>query len=279
MGSYWCNLALFYYDWFGNVDYEKWTVTKDTVFEGETCSKIEKENLIYCYERPEIEYTFERNDSIFFWDTSFNQFQYFYNFSPTIGDSIIYIYNAKFSTPTGKDTVIMYFDSISNIIINTMSLKKIHVSYLFDDSIVSGNPLIESIGDLFYFYHFNREARGLCDGDYTYGLRCYEDSIIGFYQVEGKDSCEHYLPYTSIENEIEVSVTIFPNPAQNELKIISESEIFSEYRITNSLGQIQLSGQIQKINPSINISLLQSGVYFIQLDSKNTTSILKFIKN
>jgi len=267
------------YDWDGNINYEKWTVTKDTIFEGVNCRKIVKENIIYCYERPEIEYTFERNDSIFFWDTLFNEFQLFYNFSPTIGDSITYIYNAKFSTPTGKDTVIMYFDSISNTTINTISLKKIHVSYLFEDSIVPGNPLIESIGDLFYFFHFNREARGLCDGDYTRGLRCYEDSNIGFFQVEGQDSCEHNVPYTSIKNDVSDNVVIYPNPVENELKIISEDIIYSNYRVIDNLGQIQFSGELKKSKQSINTSTLQNGIYFIQLENKNLSSILDSIVN
>ncbi len=81
---------------------------------------------------------------------------------------------------------------------------------------------------------------------------------------------------TSIQNTQIENVAISPNPVKNELTITGDN--ISHYRVSNSLGQIVLQGEIN--NNKINVSELSSGNYFIQLMSNTHQQIAvsKFVK-
>jgi hypothetical protein len=69
--------------------------------------------------------------------------------------------------------------------------------------------------------------------------------------------------------EIENEFSIYPNPATNELFISSENNILvNEITIYNQLGQNVL--QQNGVNNSIDISMLQQGIYVIELVSGNS---------
>lgn len=265
-----------YYDWDGKICYTKFVVKKDTIFQDENCKKIIKENKLYCYNRSEIEYTFMRNDSVFFWDTLSNSFQLIYNFGANVGDSIVYIYYEPFNPPTNIDTVIMFVDSISSIEINSSTLKEFHVTYNFGDSSFYQSKIIENIGDIFYMFHYNWGAKAVCDGGYTTGLRCYEDSNIGFYQVEGQDSCEHYV--SSVNERIKSeNINIYPNPTTNKLHLQKDKSINM-----NSITLTNINGKHLKTYPAnsteIDISNLTKGVYLLQIETNQEIITEKVIK-
>jgi YD repeat-containing protein len=82
------------------------------------------------------------------------------------------------------------------------------------------------------------------------------------------------LDVPSIEKEM---VTVYPNPAENQITVNSSMKIDS-YQIFNALGEKVLGGVLT--NPTIQIESLHSGSYFIVLDDKNgnQTYRKKFIK-
>ena len=60
------------------------------------------------------------------------------------------------------------------------------------------------------------------------------------------------------------SFTIYPNPATNELYISSNHEIIiDEVNIYNQLGQRNVHQQ--NFNNAIDVSMLQSGIYILEL--------------
>jgi hypothetical protein len=70
---------------------------------------------------------------------------------------------------------------------------------------------------------------------------------------------------------------VYPNPAINILNINPNfGTIKSTYRITNVLGQVITSGTIK--NNSVNISILERGIYLIELTDEEETFTQKFIK-
>lgn len=78
-------------------------------------------------------------------------------------------------------------------------------------------------------------------------------------------------------NEIEKEdIKIFPNPASDILNIDSKHEINS-IRIFNSNGKLCLNQNNGNIE-IVNISELSSGIYFIELSTKDFVKKLKFIK-
>jgi len=111
----------------GDVDYIKITSEKDTMIAGELCRKITKRHKIICNDRPYTEYLFSRNDTVFFLDTAFNQFQILYIFSANAGDSwSIKVRNEELQQ---TDSVFVVVDSVSTKQINGINLRALHVTY------------------------------------------------------------------------------------------------------------------------------------------------------
>jgi hypothetical protein len=83
---------------------------------------------------------------------------------------------------------------------------------------------------------------------------------------------------TSIQDEIELGEILFyPNPVNDILKFNPKSEIKS-VKIIDFLGKIVLETNTnEKIN-EINLEELTSGIYFIELGTKNNQLFCKFVK-
>lgn len=67
---------------------------------------------------------------------------------------------------------------------------------------------------------------------------------------------------------------LYPNPATNQIKIINK-KIISSIEIINSQGQILITTK----NSSIDISQLESGIYFVKAYSNDGIYSERFIKN
>jgi hypothetical protein len=79
-----------------------------------------------------------------------------------------------------------------------------------------------------------------------------------------------------IDELSDVSFTLYPNPASNELFITSENNIpINEIIIFNQLGQNVLHQYM--VNNSIDVSMLQSGIYVIELVSGSSKYRKKLI--
>ncbi len=85
------------------------------------------------------------------------------------------------------------------------------------------------------------------------------------------------LGVNDVANSLEIS--IYPNPAQEELTISNTSGIVLEkMQIIDAVGRIVQIGTLEK-NNVINISSLRRGIYFLKVESQNSASVIKFIKN
>jgi hypothetical protein len=80
---------------------------------------------------------------------------------------------------------------------------------------------------------------------------------------------------TGINTAPENSLTVFPNPAGEELKIQNAESRIEGIEIYNKLGQKVLS--MHHPSTSVDVSKLKPGVYFIRLISKEETVFRKFI--
>lgn len=71
---------------------------------------------------------------------------------------------------------------------------------------------------------------------------------------------------------------IFPNPATNELVIISDKGAYSSFSITNQLGQVMMQGTISGTQTTTDIRSLAPAMYYITLKGDQGTKVEKFIK-
>jgi hypothetical protein len=254
----------------GDINYIKFTSEKDTLIFGENCKKITKRHKIGCNDRPEIEYLFSRNDTVFFLDTIFNDFQILYDFSATATDSwIIKIKDEEQEI----DTLTITVDSVSTTQINGQALKTLYVTYDKDDENISEtytSTIIEKIGDTKYMFNWYPWSNVACDVNYTSGLRCYQDSDIGLYSTGIVDSCDYVYIWTGINNvKSSDQIKLFPNPAQDFVEI--DAKGYSNYKIElfDLNGRLLKSDNAFDSSFKLDLSFINKGVYVILLRNKN----------
>jgi len=82
---------------------------------------------------------------------------------------------------------------------------------------------------------------------------------------------------TKAEKVLEKDLVIYPSPAIDKLHLIGV-EKGSVYRVYNSSGILQVLNKVETDDPVLNISKLLSGVYFIELRSKNQIRTARFVR-
>jgi hypothetical protein len=264
------------------IDYIKIESVKDTLIEGITCKKLTKRHNIGCTDRPDVEFMYSQDDKVYFYDSGFNTFQILYDFGANTGDSWI-IRVKDYLDPDDTDSLVVTVDSTDFKVINGVELKRLFVTYLF---LNETNPnysynatIIESVGDLWYMFNYYPEWAFGCDANFSQGLRCYEDPVIGLYETGIADSCTYVQFWTGIEEGSKSPVEIFPNPTSEFIAVKGGPGICSRYRILNITGKEILSGTV--VNNQIGVQNLAKGLYIIELYStKNIIlSRQKFLKN
>lgn len=85
------------------------------------------------------------------------------------------------------------------------------------------SAIIEGIGDIQDLFNIVPRSAGACDGNYSKGLRCYEDNILGYYSTGLADSCNEIRYWTGNNGPEKNDINIFPNPAK-EMLVLREAE-------------------------------------------------------
>lgn len=73
------------------------------------------------------------------------------------------------------------------------------------------------------------------------------------------------------------NVKIFPNPAGQHAQIVS-NEIIEHLSVYSVSGKIVHQSKPQKLETSINLEKLETGIYFVKIKSKSGETTLKLIK-
>lgn len=198
MGTSWYYTEKFTFGNEDNEDYIKFESVKDTMYAGKNCRKIIKRHEVICNDRPWIEYMYEENGKVYFYDPNFYGFQVLYDFNTNQNDTwTIFIEDYG----DDIDTLLVVVDSTKIVAINGVDLKKLYVTYNFihesfmneteQDTMIYQSVIIERIGDLTYMFNYVPEWSAVCDANYSDGLRCYEDSIVGLFETGLADSCDY----------------------------------------------------------------------------------------
>lgn len=83
---------------------------------------------------------------------------------------------------------------------------------------------------------------------------------------------------TSVQQkDFSSEIVLYPNPVLNKLHIETENTIPISYQIISSLGIVMQQGELFQVN-ELDVSSLQSGVYFIRLWNKESLFLRHFIK-
>ncbi|MBS1584471.1 MAG: T9SS type A sorting domain-containing protein [Bacteroidetes bacterium] len=73
-------------------------------------------------------------------------------------------------------------------------------------------------------------------------------------------------------------VQVYPNPANNEITIKSDNEIFNSLTVTNAMGQEVMQHSLNNNETKVNVKTLPAGVYYITLKGVDGNVVKKFVK-
>ncbi len=133
-----------------------------------------------------------------------------------------------------------------------------------------GNPDYNSSENT-YFGHFNQEITS-SPIVYIYGggTQLYWEIAPGF-GLQFQDT-----PFLSTQDNVTTNVTLFPNPTLNNLSINTNGFSISEISIYTSKGRL-IASEIYN-GQTIDVSSLNSDIYFLELISEGKKTVKKFIK-
>lgn len=80
------------------------------------------------------------------------------------------------------------------------------------------------------------------------------------------------------ENSFATAITLYPNPTKNTLQLNTQDNTIDQVIIYTMTGSKVLQLDIDTVSPTVDVSNLASGVYYIQLYSGKNVALKKFAK-
>jgi hypothetical protein len=226
------------------------------------------------------EYVYEKNGIVYWWNKDLEEFTTLYNLNAEAGD--------EWTIKVGNDSLIMHVDDVEDIEYNGQIFRLMHMSDA--DDLFSGD-IVCGVGHLTSFFPERLMTRG--KGYRVGGLRCYWVNEELFFKYGDRD-CDaiykdlHYgieednpsAPSTGLGSE--GTLVVYPNPANDVLFVETHGRASlpnQTYRVTNLMGQILLTGQVETFHETslqtINVSSLPAGMYFISVGGQTVTFVVK----
>jgi hypothetical protein len=247
------------------LEFREWISIGDTLVSGKLCTIIQNTGTSVIGDYSHQLITYEDSNRVYWYNK--NQFTILYDFNKNTGET--------WTTMEDTCEVIVTVDSTSFEIINGFTLK---VQYISTSISAFRGKVLQYIGHLgqpnpdFSLPCYNIQP----DGNYYRGLRCYQDTLIGYYNFGISPSCEYTTTGTdNLENTL--SFQIYPNPTSNYLTIAAEISKELEFKIYNSLGQLIKEGVLNSRSAIIYIDELNAGLYTLKLNDTTQSAIKYFI--
>ena len=80
------------------------------------------------------------------------------------------------------------------------------------------------------------------------------------------------------ENPFTTAISLYPNPAKNTLHLNTQDQTINQVNIYTMTGSRVMQLDINTVSPTVDVSSLASGVYYIQLYSGKNVALKKFVK-
>ncbi len=237
-------------------DYSTMESIKDTMINTKPAKKLSFFNPSIC-SWISTSYIYSDSNRVFYFDQGNDTFHLLYDLNLNAGQSWDIITN------NSQDTFTVTVDSTDSNIINSDTLKVQYISSA-DPLFEFSGKVIDKIGNTGYFF----PQIGVCDPGVG-GLRCYEDSSLGFSIHDTTFSiCDSvYTIFISV-NEIDLnkSIHLYPTLFQSSIYIKLDKDISERIRVTiySINGEIVLSRYIGR-DTKLDVSYLNSGIYILEI--------------
>ena len=249
----------------------KFSIPKDTIVDNKNCLILLSEHYS-CTQRPKRDIIYQDGSKIYYYHREDLTFRLLYDFNAEIGDTIqVRLWDGH---DNSFDYVYFLVDSIEYVDYSYISLKRfIYRSRVLIDGNLTGNDflheILEGIGSTINLFYWPNN--GLCDGLVVRDLICFEHPDYGIYS-QNPDECNLTTSFTPSSGE-EDSITIFPNPTNQILRIATQLT-YREIEIYDLSGRRVLESQ--PIN-FIDISGLAKGLYVIKFITASSEQTSKFL--
>jgi hypothetical protein len=109
-------------------------------------------------------------------------------------------------------------------------------------------------------------------------LRASDNTILASTFGRGMFTSQFTTNLSLEENNFSQSIKLYPNPVRNNLHVELSNNLVGNatYKIHNILGQTVTQGDLK--NESVNVSTLNSGLYFIEISTEGKKGVKRFIK-
>lgn len=106
-------------------------------------------------------------------------------------------------------------------------------------------------------------------------LRCYSDEDVDYINSNYDKDCDFITTVGISKNDIDLNITLAPNPAQNEFEVIGDIHPKATFKVISLIGR---TWEVERVDNKIDISFLPSGTYHLRIESDNQVSHHRFIK-
>lgn len=252
----------------GDISYLLIESVGDTIIKGKNCKILENNGGLMCAFHNTKDFVYFEDSIAYFYVPEIDTFQILYNLKAQKDSSWTIVFGMDFESKL--DTIQVVVDSVSYVTINSKELKKLHVSYkslnFGWEDLGYGGEIIERIGDKNYLFNFYILSGIACDGNYSGGLRCYQDPELGFYSTGIAESCDYTYKWTGIEsNSIDTDIKVYPNPASDWIEIQSNTEKELMISIVDLSGKVLFNSKLSG-SSKIDLTSFQRGFYILKIN-------------
>lgn len=258
----------------GDITYQHLEYAADTAINSKRVKIIVETNTMYDKEQwTDQQYIYEDGDKIYWWNNDLEDFTLLYDFGAEVGD--------EWEINGGWFTITVHVDEAHTVTYKSQTYRILSVSDasygLFTGDIICG------IGHQKSFFPPSPIAK-----DYEVdGLRCFWQGG-ELVLTMGEEDCDAvYYEYHDVDENPEVTFTVYPNPTNGLLYVETRHATSSqEYRITNLLGQTVWSSTSlravakqsnQNSSITIDVSKFPAGLYFLTIGDQTQKIIINRI--
>lgn len=246
----------------GNCEYVHLESTQDTIINGKTTHKIEKTYYKFTGDIVQYEpvFMYEESDTVFMWNPSTSQFLTTYIFNGTTGDTLV------LDAPGNENNSYrLVIDTIIDIEINGIELKKYGTTALDDYQFYFGGYFMDRIGGLDWFL-----PRSFTIPEAGGPIRCYSDAQI---DSSFQDIACDFLQLVNIDEQArKIEIEIYPNPASGMITLKTKGVI-------EKTNMYDFNGELvyTTAENEFDVSKFKNGIYILEVRMKDGKTFEKKI--
>jgi hypothetical protein len=255
-------------------------VIGDTVIGGKNC-RILMTISPACNDGFPIQFTYEEEGRVYFYDTFNEEFNLLYDFNKGPGESwLVPICFSDFHCE--RDSIMVLVDSVTHTPVNGLELRTQHVSIDMPDFAPGAYPqgkIYQGIGNapVLYFYF---GACALTVDFFIHTFNCYESPTHGIFNFVGGQPCGVYTAVGEAQAAVE-QLRLYPNPARESLSVELPEGGRGQLALYDAQGRLLKTQSLDNVPETwpLDVSALPAGMYLLLYRSEGgATAVGKFVR-